>query len=656
MISTQPRSARRGFSLIEVAIALVIFVIGALAIIKIFPGALKVIGNNGNQQIAMNLNRDVAARLKTDGSVPGQTFNIAVNDDGTLQWTTFGNTDHTADYINPSKTKVTEKGDIPASVIGVPRFNATLPTTEDINTQSGQSALSRFRGIIGEQEPFFFITQTDGTKVYYSETQFPISLEKINGGTKDLLLPPTISREYTVQNARIDKQGRLSFADATLIDAKGNVQSLTYIKSITDTNDPDYGKADLPAGSMLYVSYRYRNTAGNVWGVKEEAVPIATALTYPYSTPITVNPPTTTRGTRSVYDSNNAATTGAVAEAIDVRVKQIIGVGAFGPAGSPAFGDTNYPTIEQVTQARCGLVRLPSAVSAPVSIDYVADWSWLMQKALLSLTPDEERPVITGYSYRQIVLGAPLIEDQTPVGVYSVLQDPYAIQPLYLSRFGTDNPTPDPATGNSGLMTPTESELRSGKLTYSVVNTPTPPTSNKELKALVAYRTRDSWAQQLSVAANSYKPFVGNDAEPWRDYYLGDDNYLYFHAGEAGKTISISYITRKVVVINGNNVTVDDPIVDRPFVIDTQIIDTPTGSPANVLAAFTGAGKVSRVKLTDANGVDLPDNTTLPTNPTDAPNLLSLQGVSGKSVTVRTAYINGNKYAQTLLTSNRGTN
>ena len=36
MTSTQSRSAHRGFSLIEVAIALVIFVIGALAIIRIF--------------------------------------------------------------------------------------------------------------------------------------------------------------------------------------------------------------------------------------------------------------------------------------------------------------------------------------------------------------------------------------------------------------------------------------------------------------------------------------------------------------------------------------------------------------------------------------------------------------------------------------------
>ena len=64
------------------------------------------------------------------------------------------------------------------------------------------------------------------------------------------------------------------------------------------------------------------------------------------------------------------------------------------------------------------------------------------------------------------------------------------------------------------------------------------PTSNP--KARVAYKTRDSWAQQLSVAASAYKPYVTDNREPWRDYYLGDDNYIYFHASEAGKTVSIS--------------------------------------------------------------------------------------------------------------------
>lgn len=647
MISTQTRSARRGFSLIEVAIALVIFVIGALAIVRIFPGALSVIGNNGNQQIAMNLNREVSARLKTDGAVPGQTFNLAVKNDGTLSWTTSDNTNHTADYIAvttaATATDIGKGGDIAASVLGIPRFNATLPTTEDINTQANNSALSRFRGIIGEQAKVLKIGND-----YYAATQFPISIQE-TGGTQTPLAP-TISQEYTVQNARIDGQGKVTFANATVITPDNKEYRLD--DTSTEANTAGVSQRNtLSPNSMVYVSYRYHVAGGNVWSVKEEAVPVSTALTLTaltaQTTPIAVNPPATTRGAAVAYNSATPETTGTVAEAIDVRVKNYAGVGTFGTGAA----------VEQITNARCGLVKLPFApTTSTVSVDYVADWSLLMQKATLLQTPEENRPERAGYFYREVSLGAPLIEDQAPVGVYSLLQDPNASQPLYLSQFGTSSATPDPTTGNSGLMTPTQDELRSGKLTFSLINPPSSGASEIEPKVRVAYRTRDNWVQQLSVAANAYKPFVANGAEPWRDYFLGDDNYLYFHAGEAGKTISISYITRKVVSVNGNDTIVDDPIVERPFVIDEQIIDTPTASPANVPANFATSGKVSRVKLTNANGGDLPNNATLPTTSSQSPNLLSIQGVKGNSVTLRTAYINGTKYAQTVLTSNRGTN
>ena len=166
----QSRSSRQGFSLIEVAIALVIFVIGALAIIKIFPGALNVIGNNGDQQIAMNLNRDLGAKLKSDnGSVPDSTFNLkAPTASGTpiCGCERQTDTDHTNDYV-----------DFNGSVIGIPRFNITLPTTQEIEAQANNSALARYRGIIGEQSKVFKL----GTDFYTHETQFPISIQDVAG-------------------------------------------------------------------------------------------------------------------------------------------------------------------------------------------------------------------------------------------------------------------------------------------------------------------------------------------------------------------------------------------------------------------------------------------------------------------------------------------
>ncbi len=622
--SSHLRSARQGFSLIEVAIALVIFVIGALAIIRIFPGALSVIGNNGDQQIATNLNRSVAARLQSENAVPYANFNIAVNADGSLQWTTADNTNHTADF-----------GAIPASVIGVPRFNNSLPAPEDINTQANNSALSRFRGIQGEQVQDFKIN--DGgppliPDVPYALTQFPISFAKIGTGTTDEILLPTLSQEYTVRNARIDKNGNVTLKDATITDVKGDEIRLD---AATDTEDIKKNK--VPAKSMIYVSYRYYNTSGQIWGVTDEARPVSTAIDSP-NTPdkltdasFTVNPPLVTRAARSIYNASAPApnTTGAVAEVIDIRVKRYLGVGQFGGPNSPAFNAPGYPDIDQVGDARRGMIRLDGVApqrinNVPILADYVADWSLLLQQSVPLIASD------AAPGARQVALGAPFIEDQSPVGIYSVLididknptQSPPPYQP-FRSQFGTDYPAP--ALGNR-LIAPTEDELRAGKATFDV--------TTEVSKARVAYRTRDNWVQQLSVAAKAYKPYVGSaafvPAEPWRDYYLGDDNYLYFHAGEAGKTISVSYRTTND----------KGPLVDRPFVIETQLVKVPT-------AFYNGLG--ARVELSAANGVAFKDDTT-----NDV--LVSIQGIKGTSVTVRTAYINGSKYAQTLLTSNRGAN
>ena len=619
----QSRSSRQGFSLIEVAIALVIFVIGALAIIKIFPGALNVIGNNGDQQIAMNLNRDVGARLKSDGAVPYATFNIKAATDGTPLWTTADNTDHTNDYV-----------DFNGSVIGVPSFNVTLPTTQEIEAQANDSALARYRGIIGEQGKVFKIGAD-----FYTTTQFPISVKDVGGVITPIA--PTISQEYIVRNVRINKIGKLDFSNATTtIDNQEYRLSDSENASLApDIQNKLKGRNTSPAGSMLYVSYRYFGNTGKIWGVRDEALPVTTSiqdLNTPdrlskvdfSNTPFTVVPPTTTRGALVAYDINNQATTGTIAEAIDVRVKRLAGPGVFQGLDDKA----------RLSSGRCGLIQLPSTVSTDtVSIDYSADWSLLMQQGSPSITPDElpttaPTPSSTPVqrSYRQIALGAPFIEDQTPVGIYSLLLEPvppptpsdFPVYNSYVSRFGTDNQNPDATT--FALLAPTESDLRAGKVTFSV--------ANSESKARVAYRTRDSWAQQLSVAASAYKPYVAGSREPWRDYYLGDDNYIYFHASEAGKTVNVSYLTT-----DGGGST----IVARPFVIDQQIIATPTGVPAS----FADSGQVSRAQLTNFSGGVL-----------GSADLVSIQGISGNSVTIRTAYINGDKYAQTLLTSNRGTN
>ncbi len=585
----QSRSSRQGFSLIEVAIALVIFVIGALAIIKIFPGALNVIGNNGDQQIAMNLNRDVAAKLKTDGSVPSATFNTT-DDNGLFKWATTGTVNHTADYTD-SKT----------SVIGIPRFNDTLPTQEEINTQNFKSGLSRYRAIQGETAKVFDLTVGAGQEQYVL-TQFPISI------SNNTPLVPVISKNYDLANVRVKPDGTFDFTN------------------VTDADDPTnapFPAASFKPDSLLYVTYRYKDSSGVIWGIKEEPVvlpPIAPMSSTVDFTTVKVNPPAMGIGA--------AVNNGIVPEVVKMRLKRYLVTGDFG--GASAF--------EKVGDARRGLVKVPLLngtdiipTGTIVSVDYLADWSFIMKDGVPTITPDEiPGTPPTGETYKQIALGTPFVEDKTPVGIYSLLLN-RTDNMAYRSSFGEDaNTTSTDATKR--LIAPSESDLRSGRVTFV-----TPEATPSRVR--VAYQTRDSWTQQLAVAASSYKPYAAGNPEPWRDYYLGSDNYLYFHAGEAGKTVSISY------QLNDSAGVQLPPIVDRPFVIDQQIIDTPAGVPA----AFASSGKVSRVELSASSG-------TVFSQDSSGQTLSSIQGVSGNSVTVRTAYINGDRYAQTLLTSNRGTN
>jgi prepilin-type N-terminal cleavage/methylation domain-containing protein len=120
---------RGGFSLLEVAIALVIFVIGALAIVRIFPGALNVVQGSGNRNLAVNLNRGTLNKFAQEiGSVPraiynGVTNNVPTADDA--NWAAYN-----------------------GSVAGTPRRNNSLPrlNISDID----DSALGKFQYIFEE--------------------------------------------------------------------------------------------------------------------------------------------------------------------------------------------------------------------------------------------------------------------------------------------------------------------------------------------------------------------------------------------------------------------------------------------------------------------------------------------------------------------------
>ncbi len=633
------RTARQGFSLIEVAIALVIFVIGALAIIRIFPGALSVIGNNGNQQIATNLNRSALVSAQSEqvtaiaapgstpipagvaaktnfNAIPLATFNNS-NADGTLNissWTTNAGLNHSADF-----------NDINSSVIGIPRFNQTLPDTQDIETGNSLSALSRYRAIIGEKARIVDLkTYGSIAKAQFALTQFPISVQLQGNPAKLLPVKPVVSQEFVLNDVRVRPDGTLNF-------------SLCRYENSEDTNIA----LDARAGSMLYVSYRYYNSIGNIWGVREEAIPTGPIDLNLRTTAFKVKPPTATTRPDAARTTTGVLVDAIVPEIIEVKWRNYLGQGEF---GDPSLPNDN---LKQIADARRGLVRLPtpnatfSSVNKPVILDYAADWSFLLKDGNPSIAanatypafpPSPPAPPADKLAYRQIALGTPYIEDQTEASLYSLLIEGVD---TYVSGYGTAAPAPLSVDRMVRADDPQqrEEELRAGKVTF-IVNQDTPS------RARVAYQSRDNWVQQLSVAANSYKPFVANNAELWRDYGLGNDGYLYFHASEAGKTITLSYTIQDGGIKN---------FVDRPFVIQNALVGAAGVVPNGFLQNFYGrpgdVAQVARVRLTNASGGDLAPN-----------NLISIQAVKGVSITARTAYINGTKYAQKIDTTTRGAN
>ena len=638
------RVARGGFSLIEVAIALVIFVIGALAIIRIFPGALSVIGNNGNQQIAANLNRSTLASLQSDhmtyvagpgvtptpigvasktvfNAVPDANFNNS-NLNGTLNistWTTNPSLDHSLDFKDTN-----------SSVIGVPRFNNTLPDTTDIETNGGQASLSRYRVIIGEKARIVELkTYGSNTNQLFALSQFPISVQQQNNS----LLPinPTVSQEFLLNDVRTMPDGTLDFSRCRFEDNDNIATTLTVNR-----------------GSMLYVSYRYYKGNGTIWGVREESIPItdgSNAQTINLiATNLKVKPPTDAARPDAARTNNGVVTDAIVPEIVEVKYRNYLGQGEFGDPAAP--GDN----VKKVADARRGLVRLPTAPlvpTKPVILDYCADWSFLLSDGVPSIPTSAVYPALplipTTLTYRQLALGAPYIEDQADASLYSVLIED---DRTYLSGYGTAAPNPlvaDRMVRATDAANPQqrEEELRLGKVTF-IVDKAVPL-----LRARVAYQTRDNWKQQLSVAARSYKPFVNGNTEFWRDYGLGTDGFLYFHAGEAGKTLGVSYTIADGVDGAGNVIVRN--FVDRPFVIESAIISAGGLVPTTFIRSFAGptseAPQIARVRLTNAAGGNL--------NPND---LISIQAVRGTSITSRTAYINGTKYAQKLDTTTRGAN
>ncbi|MEO6908385.1 MAG: hypothetical protein ABI210_10895, partial [Abditibacteriaceae bacterium] len=177
------------------------------------------------------------------------------------------------------------------------------------------------------------------------------------------------------------------------------------------------------------------------------------------------------------------------------------------------------------------------------------------------------------------------------------------------------------------------------------------------------YQGLDEWASQISPTAQSYVPYVNSGTmnvpnyrgvysstgvytrgshprylprEPWREYYvkwnnpgaLQSANIIYFHANEAGKPVVVSFID-----------TTGKKWINQIMTVD-NIITTPT--PGVLSADFAPTGSAATLQLKDATG-----------NPLAANSILDIRGLG---IIARTAWLNGNKFNQSVVTGYRTTN
>lgn len=538
----------RAFSLLEVSIALAIFVFGALAVVRIFPGALKIITAGGDRQNAISLNRAALVRV---GSAPPLAV-YDTQDNKMWDW-----------QDGVSVNGVYE----PRAVLGSARRGYSLPRSNEADFD--RSALGSLRCIIGEPET---VAQQENGDLFVL-TQFPIFGDALD---------PTQVRVWkreALEGVEIDAAGLLNFDNAR------------YASS----GDPFVP----PTGAIYYVTFRYHDNSAS-WAVKD--VPVSS------TTNTVVVPDVAPADTGQRVIPGNVTTTCAW------------------PVEAPINAD------DEGNNKR-GLVNLSStgvAAGDTIYVDYQADWGWILQAGVPDAVP-EQKP--TGATRpRQIALGAPYIEDRATNSIYTLCQTRKNGKPNLVEASWGENQN---LTGSQKLYTPTNSDLRAGRVTFETGNLTAGETF---AGARVAFRTRDGWAQQLSVAAAAYKPFGCGPStpsyleagEPWRDYVLDANNgILYFHASEAGKSVLVTY--------SYNDGTTPTTLRDQLVTID----DSPL-QPAGLPATFAPSGYVSQLQLTDANGDALAPNT-----------LVSIESVRGASVAVRTAWLDGSRYTQSFLTSIR---
>ena len=599
------RDVRRGgFTLIEILVALVVFVVGALAIVRIFPPALGVIQNSENRTVATNLSKGTLAAYENDPSlIPSAVYDSNVNYDGSA----------VVGSINTNDS-------LPASL---------LESTGDANNPGfAESALGHFKIIQGESQRIV-INNALTTPQRYVLTQFPYDWG--TGNDAKAYVEDRIDgvRVYTdsvsgatgildFSNAKLASDGR-AFNDVDYVRADGTARTTVGTNRRVAPNE----WTD-PTLTRFYVSYNWSD-GNRVQGVVDE--PLASGALQVKAAGI---------NGKAVIDGP-----------ISLRVRRR--VATFNAGSDAEHTDALRGYLPLVFTNADDLRRNNQLVYPSVSLTYaVSDWRWLVEDTTLIpstaaftdvmvpmrfIDGDNLNPKLTSDaniagSVFSLTFNAPST-DAPPIANVNTRARWNGAAPATLNGSGL---TGDPDDDNNLV------NAKKGLVHFDA-------TAGGQ-RARVVYWTTDQWARQLSVAAQSYTPWynvastVNTSSEPWHEYYWNSSNIasdaaadvtargsLYFRPSEVGKTVvaNFEYLEGGVYKSKTAPMTIEDDTVAAP-------------------ASMAGFGntRVAQLKLNDPG---LSGGGTY--------NVKAIRAVRGASVMVRTAWADGGRYQQEVASTYR---
>lgn len=619
---------KRGFTLIEVIIALAIFVVGALAIVRIFPPALGVVQNSGYSTIATRLSDSILSQMKNEGGMPEATLDI--------------NQSTLTGAVVPLEASWQDQA---GSVIGTSHLNYSLPTGPTDSAYNA-SALNHYGFIRGEKHDVKVVYDASGNPIdSYILTDFPYVQ---NIGVRLYIKLP-------ISGVTIDANGQLNFSNSTYVDpvtgntatfSGGNSRPLNTIPIQLQSAGVTYlsARSIIPAGvnavdsgTRYYVSYQWGYAGSTHFNsVVDEPLSLPDDTLWPGSAPDSNYVMHVLQGAIKVDGGSPVILAGPVKVTLRLTLSlydSTAGEMSTFPNTFPAAQDPNtYSTADNANRGYVPIIPASSGSvftpNVPIYADYeVSDWRALVDQDVTGNTGNVILPV-------------------------SLLNPNASVLGLGFDVNDQNLPT---------IVSSSSVNVKNGQVTYNTVTFPLPiPTPRIIYPVRTVYQGLDGWARQISATAESYVPYVNTSGltntpnyrisyvtgapttassynsanaqkyflprEPWREYYWPGGSYIYFHPSDAGKMVNVSY-----------TVAGDTTIYQSHMTIDNTIINIPSANQD-----FAPTGKVVALSLKDSNGNLITADTLL--------------GVRGVSITARTAWLNGKTYQQSVVTGYRVAN